>query len=109
MEENKTIKNLERAEYDTELLEKILSLNEENNLLLKKIRRQQKWTNVFRVIYWILIVSTVFGLYYFLQPTINSILSQFGDVKDTIEKISHNAENLPDVSKFKSLLDKIGN
>jgi hypothetical protein len=54
-------------------------------------------------------VSTVFGLYYFLQPTINSILSDFGGLQTAIDQISEKAQNLPDVSKFKNLLENIGN
>ncbi|MEN9338276.1 MAG: hypothetical protein RI945_1, partial [Candidatus Parcubacteria bacterium] len=64
---------------------------------------------IFRIIYWVLIVSTVFGLYYFLQPTINSILSDFGGLQTAIDQISEKAQNLPDVSKFKNLLENIGN
>ncbi len=51
-----------------ELLKRNAKLAEENNTLLHKMRRSALWGNVFRVVYWIVILFVSFGAYYFLEP-----------------------------------------
>ena len=53
---------------ERELLEKSVALAEENNGMLRAMRRSQRMATIFRVIYWALIIASAIGALYFLQP-----------------------------------------
>ena len=46
-----------------EKINKILELTEENNQIIKKMRKVQKNSKYFRNIYWIIILATALGLF----------------------------------------------
>ncbi len=48
----------------TELLE----LTKENNMMLRSMRRLQRWTSAFKVVYWLVLIGVAAGAFYFLQP-----------------------------------------
>ena len=60
------------------LLERTAALVEENNELLKKMRRRSHWTTAFQIGYWVLIIALTFGAFYFIQPYINSLTGALG-------------------------------
>ena len=53
---------------DRELLEETHKLANENNSMLRKMRRAGRWSTIFRVIYWFIVIGGVLGAYYALQP-----------------------------------------
>ena len=55
-----------------ELLEKELEIAQENNKILKKIQRGMRLANFFSILYWLFILGTAVGAYYFLQPFVES-------------------------------------
>jgi len=54
------------------------ALVEENNKLLKSMRRSARWQSTFQIIYWVLIIGLTFGAFYFIQPYINSLSGSLG-------------------------------
>lgn len=87
--------------------EKILELTEENNELLKKVRRNQKLTWNFRVVYWIIIIAAALGFFYVFKSPLNKIKNEFTGLKSTIENISDKINNLADVASIKNVLNNI--
>lgn len=57
------------------LLERTHALVEENNNILRKMRRAGRWSAVFRIIYWVLIIGLGLGAYYALQPYLMSAVN----------------------------------
>ena len=53
------------------MLSEILMLTRDNNEMLHKVARDQKWAKMFRYLYWGLILLSIFGSYFFIQPLIN--------------------------------------
>ncbi|MBP9766013.1 MAG: hypothetical protein KBD12_02170 [Candidatus Pacebacteria bacterium] len=96
----------ERDEYITDTLEKLSELVKENNELLKKLEKYQKINSIFKIVYWVFILLSVFGAYYFLQPFVNSL---FGENNTTFNNISNQMQNMSDVSAVKDILNKFGN
>jgi len=90
---------------DNEKLNKILEIVSENNEIIKKMRRSQKIQNIFRIIYWIILISTALGLFYFLKPTILSIFNDFNIIKTNINYLNNNSTNL---DQIKNILKGIG-
>ena len=60
------------------LLERTAALTEENNAILKKMRRSSRWTMAFQISYWAVIILLTFGAFYFIQPYINSLTGALG-------------------------------
>ena len=50
------------------LLERTLKLAEENNGLLKGLRRSNRVSTVMRILYWVVIIALSFGAFYLIQP-----------------------------------------
>lgn len=95
----------EREEYNTETLEKIFELEEENNTLLKKLDKYQKINTALKILYWVIILVSVFGAYFAFKPFVSSIT----DGGINFDSISKEAENIPEVSKIKNIINNFGN
>jgi hypothetical protein len=56
------------------LLERTYKLAEENNEILRKMRRTSRYALIARVVYWGVILLLSFGAFYFIQPYITSLM-----------------------------------
>jgi hypothetical protein len=73
-----------------ELLQTTLNTVEENNRMLRRMRRAQKVASFMRFLYWILIIGIAVGAFYFLQPYVDSIMKfikETGVTFDTIKNV----------------------
>ena len=87
-----------------QMLKENLAISKENNELLKKLVNHQKWAQIYRFVYWGLIIAVSFGSFYFLQPYIGSIMNLYtGGVSNvnTFQDISKSldSEKLKDFIK----------
>ncbi len=57
---------------------KLLELTEENNQMLRAMRRSQRWASIMRAFYWLFIIGATVGAFYFLQPYIEQLKSIYG-------------------------------
>lgn len=69
------------------LLERTYKLAEENNSILRGIRRSNRWGIAFKIFYWLVILGVTFGAFYFLQPYIESSLKLVSQAQDSIKTI----------------------
>ncbi|MGC9605742.1 MAG: hypothetical protein ABSF56_03260 [Minisyncoccia bacterium] len=63
------------------MLERACQLSEENNKILRGIRRSNRFTSILHVLYWIVIIVVSFGAYYYVQPylmTLSALLDKVG-------------------------------
>ncbi len=97
---------MEKEENISKALEKIYELTEENNKLIKKLEKYQKINTTIKVIYWTIILLSVFGAYFAIQPFLGSLL---GKENTTLDTISNQTQNFPEISKIKNILNGIGN
>ena len=74
---------------DKKLLKDTLTLVEENNSMLRKVRKVQKRQYFFAVVHWIVIIGVAIGAFYFIQPYINKAKTFFGDVGSAIDKFKN--------------------
>jgi len=61
-----------------QLLEENLRLSKENNELLLKIHKIQKWDQIMRVGYYVVLILVALGALYFIKPFLSSLLSVYG-------------------------------
>lgn len=85
------------------LLEENLKLSKENNELLIKVRRVQKWAQYSRVFYWFIIIGITFGAFYFIQPYLENLLNLYtggvGISNTSIKEGLSNTEAVSDLIK----------
>ena len=78
---------MEQEEND--LLKRGVELAEENNVMLRSIKRSMRIASAMRAIYWIFIIGSAIGAYYLVQPYINQLLDVYGGAKSTYENIKN--------------------
>ncbi len=78
---------------EKELIEKTYTLAKENHSMLKKMRRGMLWGRVFRIFYWTIILGSMVGVYYYLQPVIESLGDTYNSLKETVS-------GLPDIGSL---------
>ena len=71
------------------LLEKTLSLTEENNKMLRKVRSVQKRHFFWAIFKLFIIVGIAFGLFYFLEPFVNRITNVFSQISGTKQNLDN--------------------
>ncbi|KKQ77943.1 MAG: hypothetical protein A3A96_04180 [Candidatus Zambryskibacteria bacterium RIFCSPLOWO2_01_FULL_39_39] len=70
---------------EREMLKKTLELAEDNNKMLSSIRRGMFWGRIMRVVYWVILVGAAIGVYYYIEPYIDSAVGAYGDVKGDLK------------------------
>jgi hypothetical protein len=80
------------------LLKETFLLAKENNVMLRKIRRGQKWASFMRVIYWLIIIGISIGAWYYLQPWVDKVMNLYSQVSGSSQTVnSVNLNSLGDM------------
>jgi hypothetical protein len=87
------------------LFERMMRLTEENNKILRGMKRSMMWASITRWFYWIVIIGLSVGSFYFIQPYINSLTEKLGDITGTSVTTPTTVQN--DVSVLNSALDNL--
>ncbi|MFA6094436.1 MAG: hypothetical protein WC757_00930 [Candidatus Paceibacterota bacterium] len=66
--------------HDRDILQQTLELAEENNKLLRRMHTSMVWGRVVRVIYWVIIIGSAVGAYYYVEPYLNSLLKIYNSI-----------------------------
>ncbi len=73
-----------------ERIEKLEGLTKENNKILRKLRNHMRVGAVMRLLYWCVIVGSMVGAYYYLQPFVQPLM----DTYDTLIGIPDAVKNI---------------
>jgi len=65
---------------ERELLNRSVALAEENNRILLKMKRGQRWSSIMRTVYWIFIIGSAVGAFYLIQPYVDEVKSMYQSV-----------------------------
>ncbi len=65
------------------LLERTHELAEDNNKMLRSIKRSGRISMILRILYWAVIVGVSVGAFYFIQPYIDYITGRNQDTETT--------------------------
>ena len=66
-------------------MQRLLELKEENNQILKKMRRSQQIASVMRAVYWLIIIGVTVGVFYTLQPYLDQLKDVYGGANDVLQ------------------------
>ena len=81
---------------DRKALYRAISLAEENNAILKKMRSAQKTSRMFRTIYWVIGLALTAAAYYAVKPYLTTLENTYASVKNSAADVQGM------VSQFKS-------
>jgi hypothetical protein len=71
------------------LLQDTFALAEDNNNMLHKIRRGQKWASFTRMMYWLIIIGISVGSFYYLQPYIDQMRTVIDNTTATFQQFKN--------------------
>lgn len=83
-----------------QLLVQNIELSKENNEMLHRLVRAQKITNVYRIVYWGIIILSALGVFYFMQSFLGNIMNIYSGVGGT---------GLPKINKIGDILNQSNN
>jgi len=89
-----------------QLLNENIILARENNKMLYKLVNAQRWALAYRIFYWSIIMLSLFGSYFFLQPYLSSLLNLYSGGAGGATNIQDIIKSL-DVSKLQEDLKNI--
>lgn len=72
---------------EKKLLEETLEFAKENNEMLHSIRRSMRFQRFMSILYWVLIIGSAFGAYYFIQPYIDQLMSVYSGAGDVLNNL----------------------
>ena len=70
------------------LLEETAELARENHRLLKKIHNSMRLGRAIRITYWVLIIGSAIGAFYFLQPYIDQLTGVYTGIQDSASNVN---------------------
>jgi len=89
-----------------ELLQRVYEIAEENNTMLRKMRRSRIIGGIFKIVLWFLILGGgVWGYVEFVHPLLQYVLNSLQGIQQTGEQMT-NVSNLP--PELKAILQKFG-
>ena len=76
------------------ILEENLEISRQSLKILKGIRRSNRISAVFKVFYWLVIIASVVGAYYYLQPYIKIAMTYSQQMLDAFSSIQSMGKTL---------------
>jgi len=71
-----------------QLLEETAELAKENNQMLRSMRRSMRWSQIMNTVYWLFIIGTAIGAFYFLQPYIAQLESAYNSASGVLKTLN---------------------
>ncbi|OHA21195.1 MAG: hypothetical protein A2849_01600 [Candidatus Taylorbacteria bacterium RIFCSPHIGHO2_01_FULL_51_15] len=68
-------------------------LAEENNALLRKMRRAALFGLIWHILYWAVIIGISIGAYYFIQPYVEQVQEVYGGFKGDLGNLFKGTNN----------------
>lgn len=88
-------------------IDELLELTKENNKILHKMRRTQHFSSFFTLVYWAVILGSIFGTYYYFQPTIQKYIKTIQTSMGIIQNFEKAAGSIPtDMQAVKNLMGR---
>ncbi|MBP6858651.1 MAG: hypothetical protein KBC33_02360 [Candidatus Pacebacteria bacterium] len=74
------------------LLERTYKLTEENNEILRKMRRANRFSLALRIGYWVVIIVISFGAYYLIQPYVETMFGAYEQMQGSLMGLQGNLD-----------------
>jgi hypothetical protein len=75
------------------LLEDTFALAKENNKMLHSVLRYIRISRTMTIIYWVIIIGSAVGAYYFIQPYVDQLIGIYGGAKSGLDDFGSMLDN----------------
>jgi hypothetical protein len=89
------------------LLEENLKLSKENNVILLKLYKIQRWVQITRILYWVVIIGVSFGAFYYIKPFLGNLLNVYTGGSTGFNNISDITNSFSDKQQIQDLLKSL--
>ena len=89
-----------------EKLEEVYAMTMENNKMLRSMKRQQTFANIFRLLYWIVIIISLGGVYYYVRPIVDAFTTNGGKIEESINQFNILRAQFPEAKLFDQIFHK---
>ena len=96
------------AQTNQEKLDEMYEMVQENNDILRTLLRRERINSFLRIMYWLFIIGTLFGAYYYVQPFVNGALGNFGAIQSAVNNLNVVSAQLPESKTLQFILDFLG-
>lgn len=79
---------------ERELLKRSIALSEENNDILRSMQRSMRFSRFMSILYWLFIIGSAIGAYYFVQPYIKAVTNAYGGASSNISGLLETFKDL---------------
>lgn len=73
---------------ERELLHRAVALGEANNEILRGLQRNQRLSRFLSVLYWLIIIGTAVGAFYFAKPYIQQVEGLYGGAQNVLDQFN---------------------
>jgi len=80
---------------ERDMLKRALELSEENNEMLRSMRRSMRIGIIFRTIYWVVVIGIAVGAFYLIQPYVDGVTEMYSGFRENLNQ----ADSLFDKAK----------
>ncbi len=70
---------------DKAVLQKVLKISKDNQEILEKLQRANRWSVVFKIIYWVFIILAAGGAYFAIKPYSDQLGDTYTGFKAELE------------------------
>lgn len=73
---------------ESKKLDRVLALSEENNRIIKSVLRNLRWSRMFTVLYWLVLIAISVGAFYYFQPYLDKLLTTYGSIENSVKNVN---------------------
>lgn len=80
---------------ERELLTQSIKISEENNKMLRAMRRSAHFSSFLRLVYWAIIIGVSLWTYYFIQPYLEAVVKGYNEMQKGVQSVTEVTAKLP--------------
>jgi hypothetical protein len=90
-----------------EKLEAIYKMTLENHDILQGMRSRERLGNILRIVYWLIILGAIGGVYIYVKPLLQSVSENKSRIQQTLDQFEKLRSQLPETHAFQQFFDQM--
>jgi hypothetical protein len=89
---------------ERDLLNQSIKIAEENNKILRSMRRGARFSSFLKMIWWVVILGLFISSYYLVKPYLEVIMKGYGEIQKGLETVNAVGDKMPTIPELPSWL-----